>query len=734
LKKHRRALAILLSGLWMTSTFPFPASAQSDDQTEFDAEKQSLAEQVLDLRLSDLPPTQEDIYSEDGSELLVRAGTPPEDFLTPFDMGWEGMTIDDIEQITGEDIGSLPVSSFPGLYEYWNSESKKRIKQNAFAMLLKPWRILEAPAIAQTTPAPSNVVPINSLPGVGNVQLQTITGPLGNPNPAVAGAASTTASGSAPPISIYPALASLPIISTILSVKDYFLPMDVAYTGGKFSDAPCDEGIECKESPQIDNATSGIWKKPFASCTTGKAEGDDCGHFEVRRRGGEAAQVHIRWMTKRHKESEGNFLCTKGPVGRHPFGPNPRYVAQSIKENGNIKKVNPFPSGDSKAEARFWLYFFVKGPPGFKSANCLGVPAPPPIDKAVEGGLVLHGLDNGSTNAAIQSLISGVQNPGESYGCTPGQTSSSGGGSGQPQQFQQVNQSDLVAVTSIPGRTEYLHRDAAASFEQMVQAAKNSGVNLYALSGYRSISAQQQVLANNPTSTQIAQPGQSEHHTGYAVDISNGDPQHDLQQSFQQQPAYQWLKANASKYGFSQSYGPGSPYGNEPWHWRWQGNATAQQVFNNASSSSTSSSQVSQNCSPQNLPAPTECPPGDRNFGWPANGTFTSGYGMRWGRMHWGIDVANGIGTPVVASLCGRLVFNQWDDSGFGNLYVVDHGDGWETFYAHNDQPSKLPIGSVVKRGEFLGPMGTTGRSTGPHTHFEIRHKGARLNPMDYLR
>jgi hypothetical protein len=118
LRNRKSLLAAVLSAAWATANLQIPSLAYSDSQSEFDAQKQELAEQVLDLRLSDLAPTQEDIYSEDGGELLVRKGTSPAEFLTPFDMGWETLTIDDIERITGEDIGSLPVSSFPGLYEY----------------------------------------------------------------------------------------------------------------------------------------------------------------------------------------------------------------------------------------------------------------------------------------------------------------------------------------------------------------------------------------------------------------------------------------------------------------------------------------------------------------------------------------------------------------------------------------------------------------------------------------
>lgn len=124
---------------------------------------------------------------------------------------------------------------------------------------------------------------------------------------------------------------------------------------------------------------------------------------------------------------------------------------------------------------------------------------------------------------------------------------------------------------------------------------------------------------------------------------------------------------------------------------------------------------------------------GIQKFIWPANGVFTSGYGWRWGRMHRGIDIAAPVGTPVVAAASGVVISAGWNDGGYGNLVEIRHPDGSVTRYAHN-QTIFARTGAVVNQGELIAHMGSTGRSTGPHTHFEI-HKGGRgsVDPMFFL-
>ena len=118
---------------------------------------------------------------------------------------------------------------------------------------------------------------------------------------------------------------------------------------------------------------------------------------------------------------------------------------------------------------------------------------------------------------------------------------------------------------------------------------------------------------------------------------------------------------------------------------------------------------------------------------WPSQGVFTSGYGWRWGRMHKGIDVANNVGTPIVAVQRGRVSFAGWHDGGYGFLVEIIHEDGTMTRYAHN---SSLLVqeGQEVEQGQVISQMGSTGRSTGPHLHFEIHPPGqGATNPLQYL-
>lgn len=120
------------------------------------------------------------------------------------------------------------------------------------------------------------------------------------------------------------------------------------------------------------------------------------------------------------------------------------------------------------------------------------------------------------------------------------------------------------------------------------------------------------------------------------------------------------------------------------------------------------------------------------NFITPANGRFTSGYGRRWGRLHGGIDIAGPVGTPIYASDGGTVIYAGYNTSGYGNLVKIDHGNGFMTFYAHNSQ-LLVSAGDKVYQGQVIAKMGNTGRSTGPHCHFEIHKNGTRVNPSSYL-
>ena len=115
---------------------------------------------------------------------------------------------------------------------------------------------------------------------------------------------------------------------------------------------------------------------------------------------------------------------------------------------------------------------------------------------------------------------------------------------------------------------------------------------------------------------------------------------------------------------------------------------------------------------------------------WPVNGVVTSGFGWRWGRMHEGIDIAAPAGTPIRAAASGTVIYAGWM-SGYGNLTVIDHGNGLATAYGH--QSAIYIGGGPVSQGQAIGAVGCTGSCTGNHVHFEVRVNGHPVDPMGYL-
>jgi murein DD-endopeptidase MepM/ murein hydrolase activator NlpD len=124
-------------------------------------------------------------------------------------------------------------------------------------------------------------------------------------------------------------------------------------------------------------------------------------------------------------------------------------------------------------------------------------------------------------------------------------------------------------------------------------------------------------------------------------------------------------------------------------------------------------------------------PVSDAGLIWPVGGPVTSGFGMRWGRMHEGIDIAAASGAPIVAAAAGSVIYASWM-SGYGNLVVVDHGGGLATAYAHCSA-ILVAVGQGVAQGETIALVGSTGHSTGPHLHFEVRVNGVAVDPLLYL-
>ncbi|BBB91859.1 M23 family metallopeptidase [Methylomusa anaerophila] len=122
---------------------------------------------------------------------------------------------------------------------------------------------------------------------------------------------------------------------------------------------------------------------------------------------------------------------------------------------------------------------------------------------------------------------------------------------------------------------------------------------------------------------------------------------------------------------------------------------------------------------------------------WPVSGAVTSGFGWRispWGdgnEFHPGIDIANSMGTPVVATADGKVVESGYSE-GYGNIVQIDHGNGIATIYGHNSSII-VSVGQSVRKGQIISYVGSTGKSTGPHVHYEVRVNGTAVDPIGFM-
>jgi len=124
---------------------------------------------------------------------------------------------------------------------------------------------------------------------------------------------------------------------------------------------------------------------------------------------------------------------------------------------------------------------------------------------------------------------------------------------------------------------------------------------------------------------------------------------------------------------------------------------------------------------------------GTLTFLWPSTERYLSGFDYSPETNHFGIDIAGRLGNPIFAADNGVVVYAGWNDYGYGEMIVIDHGSGRQTLYAHLSQVS-VGCGQEVYKGDTIGLMGSTGKSTGPHLHFEMRSDDyGRVNPWDFL-
>lgn len=128
--------------------------------------------------------------------------------------------------------------------------------------------------------------------------------------------------------------------------------------------------------------------------------------------------------------------------------------------------------------------------------------------------------------------------------------------------------------------------------------------------------------------------------------------------------------------------------------------------------------------------SPAFSAPGGASFIWPTAGSITQYFAW----YHPGVDIANRNAPGIAASDGGTVIVAGWpDNSGYGNRVVIDHGNGYTSLYAHMSN-IYVSVGDTISRGQLIGQMGSTGRSTGTHLHLEIHYKGVALNPLAILK
>jgi len=119
-------------------------------------------------------------------------------------------------------------------------------------------------------------------------------------------------------------------------------------------------------------------------------------------------------------------------------------------------------------------------------------------------------------------------------------------------------------------------------------------------------------------------------------------------------------------------------------------------------------------------------------FIWPVQGQLTSKFGNRNGRHHDGIDIGARKGAPIVSAADGKVMFSGWGPTGYGLMVIIKHKNNLTTVYAHNSH-NHVHKNQVVKQRQKIASVGSTGRSTGPHLHFEVRNDSHAYNPLQYL-
>jgi murein DD-endopeptidase MepM/ murein hydrolase activator NlpD len=133
---------------------------------------------------------------------------------------------------------------------------------------------------------------------------------------------------------------------------------------------------------------------------------------------------------------------------------------------------------------------------------------------------------------------------------------------------------------------------------------------------------------------------------------------------------------------------------------------------------------------PPEAPATRFAP--EHRLSWPTAGSLSSGFGMRGGRFHGGVDISGERGMPIAAAADGVVIFSGRSLDGYGNAVMLDHERGLITLYAHNER-NLVRVGERVRRGQIVASMGNTGRASGIHVHFEVHQDGRPVDPLRWL-
>jgi murein DD-endopeptidase MepM/ murein hydrolase activator NlpD len=638
-------------------------------------------------------------------------GTRPEDLFTVGmlndSFGFRNLSIDQIAQTTGQPLQDASLSSFPLVQKLTVSQLAQAIPELAQAPLDQ---VAPIAAIAQQ----QGLSIIGSTVGEVASQIQGPIGQLGGQLDSygisqIPGLSSTSLDQlpgiDAAKISDIPGLDQFPLINP-LSIKDWFVPFDIGY-----GMSPCNLGKECREF-NIDNTASGNLKNMSIPCKGGTDDEIACDHIEVKRNFGNRTK-NIRWISKEQKVSGGSGLgaafCDKEPTGRFPLGKNPKVVLEKIDE------------GAGKIE--FALYFSIHVDlDDSDSAHCFG-PFPMLLfGSAKEGQWILFGPDAVPKNSPFAGL--GGSGP-----------AGSGGGSGGD-----YNGSCIAS----DGKTSSIYKGVnVADFKNAISNVESRGSGGYkAIGVYVNDGAgntgrglgKYQFMSYGPARDIIRQkPGGQDFLNQVDSPNANVEQLQALTDKYFTQQEQESLMDSQIKHladvGISQGL---------------QGDALLRRMAEMHEGGEGVRSGVDKKYSDSVVADSKKggCVVGSGastgKLSYPVDAPITSGYGSRINPVtgqeafHSGVDFGATYGTIIHAADGGVVQFAGWDDL-CGNMVIIDHKNGFTTTSCHMSQIDTA-TGTPVSAGQDIGHVGSTGRSTGPHLHFGVKHNGASVDPMIYLK